>query len=79
AGVGGFGLGVRSTASFISSNAIGWFNTSTGRVYLNLGLNYSTNDSSAVLSFSTNDYIILTVERNADVITVTARNATTNS
>ena len=77
-GTGGFGLGIRSTASFIAVSACGYFNTSTGRLYMQLGA-YSTSDSSSVLAFSTNDYIILTVEQNIDVITVTARNATTNS
>jgi len=76
----GFGLGIRSAETGTKVNLVGRFDATSGNVVINAG---QSNTQVAVtvspISFSTNDYIILTVERDKDIVTVSARNATTNS
>jgi len=76
----GFGLGVRSTNTTNQSNEVGIFNmtSSGGTVSLAMGGGYTgVGNTATALTFSVNDYIILTVERNMDEFIVTATNSTT--
>lgn len=78
-GVYGFGLGIRSAEAGSKVDALGRFSGIDGTLILNLGASHAASGTSSAITFSTNDFIILTVERNKDVITVSGRNATTNS
>jgi len=83
----GFGLGIRSVNSsgtFVCQG-LGWFDASggpgAGKVYFDAGNTGMSTVSQSITSlpFSQGDTIVLAVERNQNIMTVQARNATTGS
>lgn len=79
----GFGLGIRGD-NYSPVHAIGHFSTNTdangGKVFLYAGVaNSNVATSTSALTIATNDVIEVTVERDVNKFTITARNVTTNS
>lgn len=75
----GFGVGTRSINSFATLNCAARFDaTSSGNGTLSVQIS-GRNVAGSALGFSVNDYIIVTVERDVDLFTVSAKNVNTGA
>lgn len=76
----GFGVGIRSYNSYATLNSAARFDaTSTGNGILSLNNSGLDKIVTSALGFSVNDYIVLTLERDVDLFTLTAKNVNTGA
>jgi hypothetical protein len=78
----GFGVGLRSSNSYAASDMIAYFNESNGKVYLygnNGSLNDQLLDSTAAVTYTSGDKILIIYEKNGRSFNITFSDYTTNS